>query len=376
MKVFKQLSARTGVRYRLSIFCCGAWLGLSSSVAGSAWEQPLRTDDGFAIAIHEMYAAAMENDAAISHLDNIAEKLRRKSNGTKPGLAEFYDALEIASHLSPSEAMFANWERLHPTSPTPIILRNWIAVKNGLGNAYWRRHLFSSAQEHRVDHDAIRKISAELSKTKLTTSNDPFWYVIMGLTALVLERDDAKFKATALEGIKRHPGHFEIYDASADYFLPKWNGSADAFNGWVDEISEIVPGHLRDFAYARLYLRGFLSQFGDRLFIDSSMDWQRFKSGSSDVAALAPHPDGWAWVAMMACLAGDHATTAKLFSDHPGEAPPSWPLTAADMHACEQWASKSYWRVRFDEYVEPYYEGIVAIVGAVVNWWMSANAAR
>ena len=96
------------------------------------------------------------------------------------------------------------------------------------------------------------------------------------------------------------------------YYAPKWGGSAadiERFARWAVQRTRSTEGWGM---YARIYWFAAQSQFGDRLFIDSWIEWPDMKKGIDDI--LSRYADDWnlANFAKFSCLAGDVEKTKEL----------------------------------------------------------------
>lgn len=206
------------------------------------------------------------------------------------------------------------WIRSYPSSPSAHLAR--VEMYVGRGWAY-RGTSYSTG----VSDDAwkpfrqqIALARSELEKIKPIASSDPYWYQSMANIANLQAWDEPRFDEIVEEGLKRYPRFYEIYFRAIEYYLPKWHGDAgsiERFARTAVALSKAEEGHG---LYARIYWFAFQSQYRNRLFRDSMVDWPTMKLGIDDV--MRSYPDDWNTnnFAYFACLAEDKPKTAELLA--------------------------------------------------------------
>jgi hypothetical protein len=141
------------------------------------------------------------------------------------------------------------------------------------------------------------------------------------------------------DGIVKNPADFRLYHGMEHYFLPKWEGSAQALDEYINAVARRDPqGQGMEF-YARLYSASGQEQFGHGLYSASRVDWSKMKQGLQDWTTRFPTAWNKNIFAYHACIAGDRATLAGLLKELGNQVDVGlWePNGRATYESCRQW---------------------------------------
>jgi len=185
----------------------------------------------------------------------------------------------------------------------------------------------------------VRDARLYLEKNKAVAAQDPRWYELMiGVARLESWPAEDLLKLMS-EGLQREPQFYQTYFAAIDYFA----GFRGAGVAAIDRIARFAVDSTRQTEglgmYARAYWYASQTVFGDRLFLDSMVDWPTMKKGIDDV--LKRYPDNWNLnnFAKFACLAQDKAKTAELLARiNEGPIEVVWGSPSAFQN-CQDWSS-------------------------------------
>jgi hypothetical protein len=264
----------------------------------------------------------------------------------KPKLISFYAPMysfisaETQGQADHMLKMVDAYARAFPRSPTPIIFRailmNQIAwAIRGTGYAP-----SVNAFQWKAFAKQIDRTRAFLDDNKAVGSKDPYWYVQRINAAIYAQEPVDDILQITREGQAHFPGFMDIREAAMGRFEPKWGGSADAVETFVQlELND--SGSLdSDELYADLYREAQHGEFAHGLFTQSKVNWQRMKKGLE--VRVTRYPSTWNWdlLAYEACLVGDHKTMLAAYKAidqiaGPGFVPVRWP---DEYKVCRAWA--------------------------------------
>lgn len=164
----------------------------------------------------------------------------------------------------------------------------------------------------------------------------PFWHNL--LLAIVLDGHHGKRNVEAVfhEAVRLWPRYFELYELRLTRLVPKWGGSWEQVESFIDRWSHQLSASEGMSVYARLYIsvknQGVAPE-------QTRMDWARMKASLEDLTNRYPSPDFKNLSASYACFAQDKAAfrtaMAKL---SPGELDQRDWLSGHSYEACIRWA--------------------------------------
>lgn len=302
------------IRRPVSVFLCA--VGLWCPAPAQAHE----LSDRAAIQAEVYYALHRADYAA---LESFAELYRSTQARTASGLWKltiFYTGVEAAfdadngdkSHWDRIEDAAARWVERDPASPTARLayaqmLRSRAWHHRGTGYSYT-----VEPEGWRPFHEDMEKARQYLEEHKGIAAKDPHWYEMMAEIAAVQDWPEERFADMLAEGQKTAPGFYQLYFAAMDYYAPKWGGSAAKIEQFARDAVEWTRASEGWGMYARIYWYAAQSQYGDRLFTNSWVEWPDMKKGIDDV--LNQYADDWnlANFARFSCLMGDVEKTKEL----------------------------------------------------------------
>ncbi|WP_019677766.1 hypothetical protein [Arsukibacterium perlucidum] len=157
------------------------------------------------------------------------------------------------------------------------------------------------------------KENLEIAKTLLEghsekTKNDAGWNFAMVAIALYQGWPEPKFDELYEKAVSLHPTYIPVYFLKASYMAPKWHGSLEQFNLYVDNVVQNTKPTLGHQMYARLHW----SSSGRNLFRSGRTDWNRMKNGFEELIANYPDLRNINNFAKFSCLAGDTQKLSEL----------------------------------------------------------------
>ncbi|MCU7875156.1 MAG: hypothetical protein KZQ91_20665 [Candidatus Thiodiazotropha sp. (ex Lucinoma borealis)] len=157
-------------------------------------------------------------------------------------------------------------------------------------------------------HTNIEKSRGLLLALPEKAKKDAGWLYSMSSIALHQGWPEIEFNKIFSEAISIHPTYIPTYFIKSAYMEPKWYGSHDKFNQYVEEVVALTKPFLGNQMYARLHW----SSSGSKLFRSGRTDWEKMKLGFEEL--VAKHPDKWNLnnYAKFSCLAGDVNKLKKL----------------------------------------------------------------
>ena len=266
-------------------------------------------------------------------LEALAERYRSTKARTSSGvwkLTSFYEGIRHVfykdkrddDHWAAAEKTARAWVEQYPNSPTAHLFYAQI-----LDNRAWSYRGGGYADKVKPEDwplffEYIERERAYLEQHKSVAAQDPRWYEMMVGVAYSQGWPKARFEEMLEEGMAREPEYYPLYFAAVVYYSPRWGGSAKAIERFARKVAKRTRQIEGWGLYARIYWHASGAEFGDRLFVDSKVNWENMKKGIDDV--VRRFPDDWnvASFARFACLAQD-GEKAKELLDRMDEAA-SW----------------------------------------------------
>lgn len=148
--------------------------------------------------------------------------------------------------------------------------------------------------------------------------------------------------ALAQEGLKLNPRDDDLYFRVLTSLLPKWGGTAQGVDRFINEVVERTRATRGEEMYARLYAWAAQQQFQHGLFQNSGAQWARMKTGFDDW--LSRHPDAGVRnrYAYFACIAQDKAAMLdQMDRIGSGVDLAAWaPNANRTLETCRRWAAQ------------------------------------
>jgi len=153
-----------------------------------------------------------------------------------------------------------------------------------------------------------------LMDNRKTASTLPTWYELAISVGFELNKPDGELAALLDEGIARFPGYHSIYFAYARKFAPRWGGSYEAGDAFIQKVVAAKTNPEGEALYTRLYwLLDQTSGSPEDFFTVSLVSWRRMRTGFELLMKEFPNsPWNLANFAIFACRARDGATYTRL----------------------------------------------------------------
>jgi len=101
----------------------------------------------------------------------------------------------------------------------------------------------------------------------------------MANIVIALNVNRSEFMKLVDEGLAKEPLYYQLYFAAMDYYTPKWHGNADDIEKFADSAVARTKKQEGYGMYARIYWTASQRQYGDKLFIESNVAWEKMKKG-------------------------------------------------------------------------------------------------
>lgn len=194
----------------------------------------------------------------------------------------FTNRITEKSYWKNLENKALKWQKQYPKSPAGYIVYAKIMTRRA-----WAARGFGFAKEVKPEDwkpfkEYLEKGRQYLLANKQIASVDPVWYREMISIATYQGWDISDYLALLDEASSRFPYFQGIYLEGVTFFLPKWFGDADAieyFANWVVRKTENKEG--KSF-YARIYVYLADFEYGNRLYSETKIDWEKMKQGMDD----------------------------------------------------------------------------------------------
>lgn len=273
-------------------------------------------------------------------LEALAAGYRSEQSRTGSGvwkLSLFYGAIQEAGRLPASDTAgwsalgdrMRRWLALHPTSPTPYVA-NGIVMKRYAWSLQPRKILIeAAAKPEEAFVGAIEAAASFLDANRTIASADPHFYAVRAELASALAMPPAEFVELIEAGLTATPDYLPTMFVGMDYFAPERlpdgrAGDARSLEAYANMMRSRFTDDAGLAIYARLYWHAHGVVFGDKLFVESALDWRRMSAGMD--AVLARYPDDWNInsFASIACLAGDRSKALALIDRIAAPIPQAW----------------------------------------------------
>jgi hypothetical protein len=209
---------------------------------------------------------------------------------------------------------FRAWREQVPKSRAePIVEAMYLDAKA------WRArgHGFSSSvasEGWRLFRERSELAWQLLMENKTRSSVIPTWYELALSVGQNVEIPDSQLSALFKQGTRRFPGYFAIYFAYARQFSPRWGGSYQSADAFIEEQVAARTNTEGEMLYTRLYWQIDQDSGAPEDFFESSLvSWPRMRAGFELMMKLYPQSKkNPAAFAIFACRARDAVTYFKL----------------------------------------------------------------
>ena len=217
------------------------------------------------------------------------------------------DALDWLTRIS-------DWRRAVPGSVNAelvevMVLEDWAWSVRGTGAA-------KEVSQQAWAAFAYRSEMAQAALEELANRTDvgPVWYPLAISVGLDTDKPVEELAEIEGRGRRAYPTYYSTYRAMMRVLMPRWRGSYEDENRFVNEMSNRWGVDPDLILYARLYWMYSSLEFDEiNIFTDGAADWKLMKKGFSSMVARYPHSDlvlnGFA---KFACIAADKEQFAQL----------------------------------------------------------------
>ncbi len=256
-------------------------------------------------------------------LDKLSIEFRVKEERTSSGLwklTQFYFAFDEVIFIKKRNKFYRTeiekkvkrWLAQQPDSATAQIVKGLWIIDEAWAH---RGGGWASTVEKEAWKDffsTLKQAKQHMLDIKSYSNQDPHWYVVIATILNGLEVDVEEFSTITGEGLKLYPSYYQLHFAITNYLSPKWHGNSAYVEAFANETVNSTFQKEGFGMYSRIYWYASQTQYDERLFVESDINWGVMKAGMFDV--LNQYPDEWnlQTFAFFSCLAGDRDTTSKL----------------------------------------------------------------
>lgn len=214
-------------------------------------------------------------------------------------------------HVKKAVTLTAQWAEKNSTTPLAHILH----ARALLGYASFFRGTGFANTVSPSGWEGFEKYSRLAAKYledhKNIASKDTGWHVTMINVGRGLSFPREQIKLIASDGLAKNPDDDRLYYMQLESLLPKWGGSAEQVDQFINHVAKNTAKSRGMELYARLYSATEQSQFQGRLFVDSKIEWKKMKQGLGDWDRKYPTAWNKNIFGYLACLASDKDMTRK-----------------------------------------------------------------
>jgi hypothetical protein len=293
-----------------------------ATAMATAQEAPSDPNDGVigaanaGWAVQEAFAGSeyAKADSLIAQYCNTKERLndgRWQLSGVAPSLEHFFEAYAEWKMMF---GKIGEWRRENPNSSAvnvveSMLWRTWAWSARGKGLA---RTVAPEAWQ--MFRERLQK-AADLLAESRDESGSCAWYYEEWQKVLLGLGSDPEVGAAAFEaGVKQFPDYTPIYNQRMWALMPRWGGSYEEIDRFIDDVTRRNLGSEGEALYTRLYM--WIDSWEGlefELFHDSLAKWPRMKAGFDLLRERYPQST---WIpnsfAAYACRAGDRETYIRI----------------------------------------------------------------
>ena len=160
-----------------------------------------------------------------------------------------------------------------------------------------------------------------LIRTKSISSKSPVWYQLMYQPIFHLKKPEEIKEKLYSEGFSRHSNFLPLYILKRNQLRPRWGGSWEEVDDFINWSSENTQKNEGMGMYARLYFGVYTNLRRDEnLYEDTFADWRKLKSGLRDLVRIYPTSQFHKNIfALLACESNDKTAYHEIrpqISDH------------------------------------------------------------
>lgn len=204
--------------------------------------------------------------------------------------------------------IFNDWKARYPQSPTPHLVHaalltsyaDYIRGEDWIGNLSPDRRSAANL----AYRDAYRALTRDEGAAELMRA-DYAWWEMTFMTGLKAGVNRAKLFADLAEGVQRFPYIPTLQTVGSYFNVPRWGGSYEEFNAWVEASVKATQAKYGLEMYARIYMTNYWDRPLQKLLRTQPRHWQLVKAGLAEIAKRQPNVMDHEGFVSMACGARD-----------------------------------------------------------------------
>jgi len=207
-----------------------------------------------------------------------------------------------------------DWHRLTPKSVYPeliqsLIFESWAWGARGYGYAKT-----ISPQNWAIFRARVEMAAMSLSEVVERANTNPLWYELSLDVGLDQSKKVDDLRSTFNRGVVEQPRYWPLYTRMLRILMPRWSGSEQDIQGFINDVASYPDGQTNFEKYARLYWSySSLEQDDVALFAGSLAVWSTMKAGFMDLQRQYPKSDFILnSYAKFACMANDEASYGEV----------------------------------------------------------------
>jgi membrane associated rhomboid family serine protease len=156
--------------------------------------------------------------------------------------------------------------------------------------------------------------AAALRAIEKAGQDNPVWHDLAIDSSLDLSNELPQIRAVFDRGVQRFPTYQPLYTRMLRVLMPRWSGSYEKVDEFIEAMSHRDAGEPDVEMYARLYWSYFVLEMDDcNIFRDGNAGWNNLDIGFTELEKRYPRSDYLLNAhAVMACAAGDADTYDRL----------------------------------------------------------------
>jgi hypothetical protein len=177
----------------------------------------------------------------------------------------------------------------------------WSARGNGFANSV-------SRQTWEIFGTRLEMAAAGLREIRPRAATNPYWYQLALQIGGDQQVNNEELDKLFEEGAQKFPDYLGIYTARMRRFMPRWGGTVDELDAFIQAAADARRGVLdADERYAQLYAAYSAMESDEiNIFAVGNADWQRIQDGFTRLRQRYPHSDFILnQYTKLACVAGD-----------------------------------------------------------------------
>lgn len=331
----------------MTIFRIIAQVSLILTTAGVVAAPLSEADERAAVRAKAKEAYLAGDFGSLEHQhETYSEFTRERTSSGAFKMTLLFDGIADAKRGSTEDSLLRDiqrtktWTSENSAAPLAHVLHAAALLEYG---GYFRGSGFANTvppQAWKIYEEYARKAGDYLLQSQAAASKSTSWHVWTLNIARIAGWPSEVVRRIFEAGVAQDPTDYRLYQNTLEYYLPKWSGSAQATDEFIQYAVTRAPSSYGLELYARLYAGAGEGQFKRRLYMDSLVDWAKMKEGLELWYQRFPTTWNKNIVAYHACIAGDKSL-AKQTLNEIGDSLELriWqPNAKATVESCVRWA--------------------------------------